>query len=194
MKVVVVKYNSGNTYSVECALKRLGINSLITSSMDEIKSADRVIFPGVGEAKSTMEHLCYHGLDKFIPDLEQPVLGICLGMQLLCSYSEENNTKGMGVFPVKVSRFSASTLTKVPHIGWNSLKYQVPDTAIKKEKSYVYFVHSYFVPLNEYTVATCEYGVEFSAIMKKNNFYATQFHPEKSGIVGENILLEFLNS
>jgi glutamine amidotransferase len=198
MKIVIIKYNAGNIESVNNALNRLGVNAEITADQEKIRTADKVIFPGVGEASTTMEYLRKHGLDKLIVSLKQPVLGICLGLQLMCSHSEENDTKCLGIFDEKVLRFTPNSgeefITKVPHMGWNSisnLKSRIFST--ETENQYVYFVHSYFAGLGEHTIATCNYINKFSAALQKNNFYATQFHPEKSGAVGAKILENFIN-
>ncbi|MEM6965287.1 MAG: imidazole glycerol phosphate synthase subunit HisH [Bacteroidota bacterium] len=194
MKIAIIDYNAGNVQSVQFALERLGVSGFLTSEVHQIQSADKVIFPGVGEANSTMNHLRKLGLDQVIPNLQQPVLGICLGMQLLCSHSEENDTPCLNIIPQRVVRFRPkSKEIKVPHVGWNSI-------VIKKgawmspqlEGEYVYFVHSYFVELGEFTTATTDYVQPFSAALQKDNFYATQFHPEKSGNVGEQILKDFI--
>lgn len=196
MNVVIIKYNAGNIFSVEHALKRVGIQSTVTDNKELILKADKIIFPGVGEASSTMQHLKRTGLDELIPNLKQPVLGICLGMQVMCSHSEEGNVDCLGIFDTEVKRFTPKKHEdKVPHMGWNDLsntKSAIFDNSI--EKQFVYFVHSYYVPLNEYTAATTEYILPFSAALNKNNFYATQFHPEKSGTVGEKILNNFLSN
>jgi glutamine amidotransferase len=197
MNIVIIKYNAGNIESVNNALNRLGINAEITASHDKIKKADKVIFPGVGEASTTMNYLRKHQLDKVIVSLKQPVLGICLGLQLMCSHSEENNTKCLGIFEEKVKRFIPNAgeehITKVPHMGWNAI-YNLNSSlfSTETENQYVYFVHSYYASLGEHTAATCNYIVPFSAALQKNNFYATQFHPEKSGTVGAKILENFL--
>ncbi len=198
MKIVIIKYNAGNIESVNNALNRLNINAEITADPDKIRNADKVIFPGVGEASTTMEYLQKHGLDKLIVSLKQPVLGICLGLQLMCSHSEENNTNCLGIFDEKVIRFipkpGEEFITKVPHMGWNAiinLKSKLFSEEI--ENQYVYFVHSYFAGLGKHTVATCNYINPFSAALQKDNFYATQFHPEKSGTVGAQILENFIN-
>ena len=195
MKVAVIKYNAGNIYSVDYALKRLRIDAVITSDKEQLLKADKVIFPGVGEAATTMEHLHKNNLDTFIKELKQPVLGICLGMQLMCNHSEEGNADCLDIFHVNVKKFSRiSHAEKVPHMGWNT----ITDTnsglfkGFTKEE-YVYFVHSFYVPLNEYTAAQTDYILPFSAALHKDNFYATQFHPEKSGSVGERILRNFLD-
>jgi len=194
MKIAVVKYNAGNIYSVDYALKRLGVEAVITADKDELCSADKVIFPGVGEAGTTMNHLRTNGLDKLIADLKQPVLGICLGMQLMCRYSEEGETDCLGIFDTDVKRFiSTKHEDKVPHMGWNTISLTKSDLfkGFTKEE-YVYFVHSFYVPLNDFTAAQTNYILPFSAALQKDNFYATQFHPEKSGLVGERILKNFL--
>lgn len=197
MNIVIIKYNAGNIESVNNALNRLGVNALITADHEEIKKADKVIFPGVGEASTTMNYLRQNKLDKLIVSLTQPVLGICLGLQLMCSHSEEGDTKCLGIFEEKVKRFIPNPgeefITKVPHMGWNSisnLKSLIFSPEI--EKQYVYFVHSYYASTGEHTAATCNYIVPFSAALHKDNFYATQFHPEKSGTVGAKILDNFL--
>lgn len=194
MNVVIIKYNAGNIYSVDYALKRLGVTPLITANPELIRTADKVIFPGVGEAQTTMHYLQQHQLDRLIRDLKQPVLGICLGMQLMCRHSEEGDTDCLQIFDTDVKRFvPQSHHDKVPHMGWNSLtdvKHPLFDQ--QQEDAFVYFVHSYYVPVNEYTLATTDYIHPFSAALHKDNFYATQFHPEKSGSVGEAILNNFL--
>lgn len=193
MKTVIIKYNAGNVQSVQYALERLGVSYLWTDDEAEIRSADRVIFPGVGEASTAMHYLRQRGLDRLIPALRQPVLATCIGMQLLCRFSEENNTPCLGVFDVEVKRLPARQ-QKVPHVGWNSLHdLQGPLTGGLPENPYVYFVHSYAAPVNPHTVAICHYGEPFSAMMQKDNFYAAQFHAEISGKVGETILENFLH-
>lgn len=196
-KIVIIKYNAGNIESVINALNRLGINAEVTADYDKIRNADKVIFPGVGEASTTMKYLREHKLDELIASLKQPVLGICLGLQLMCSHSEENDTPCLGIFEEKVKRFipepGKEFITKVPHMGWNAitnLKSAVFSEDI--ENQYVYFVHSYYASVGEHTAATCNYIVPFSAALQKDNFYATQFHPEKSGTVGAKILENFL--
>jgi glutamine amidotransferase len=198
MKIVIIKYNAGNIRSVDYALQRLGVSALITGDHDEIRSADRVIFPGVGEASTTMTYLKDHQLDTLICELKQPVLGICLGLQLMCTHSEEWNTPCLGIFPEKVKKFvtnpGESALFKIPHMGWNS----VTDirTSIFKDignEDYFYFVHSYYATTGVDTAAVCDYLVPFSAALQRDNFYATQFHPEKSGKTGARILENFIN-
>ena len=197
MNIVIIKYNAGNIESVNNALQRLGVNAEITGDHDKIKTADKVIFPGVGEASTTMAYLKKEGLDQLIPQLTQPVLGICLGLQLMCRYSEENNTLCLGIFEEQVKRFIPETgmefINKVPHMGWNSisnLKSEIFDPSI--DQQYVYFVHSYYAAVGEHTAAVCNYITPFSAALRRDNFYATQFHPEKSGTVGARILENFL--
>jgi glutamine amidotransferase len=193
MKVVIIKYNAGNIRSVAFALERLGIEYHITDDVEEIKKADKVIFPGVGEANTTMSYLKDRKLDKLIVDLKQPVLGICLGMQLMCKHSEENYTPCLGIFEEEVKLFKPVKHEKIPHMGWNSITLSDSwlDTTLNEQ--FVYFVHSYYVPVNTYTSAITEYIHPFSAAMKKDNFYAVQFHPEKSAEVGEKVILSFIN-
>lgn len=192
MKVILLKYNAGNIQSVSYALERLGADFEITDDTEKIQSADKVIFPGVGEASTTMAYLKNKKLDQVIRNLKQPVLGICLGMQLMCKHSEENDTPCLGIFDEGVKKFQASTEFKVPHMGWNNLA--LTDSWPEKplENNSVYFVHSYYVPVNAFTTAVSDYIVPFSAAMKKDNFYAVQFHPEKSAQAGEQILKSFL--
>lgn len=197
MNVVIIKYNAGNIESVRNALLRLGVDAEITADHQKIRKADKVIFPGVGEASTTMSYLRREGLDLLIPSLKQPVLGICLGLQLMCSHSEEGDTACLGIFDEKVKRFipekGMEFITKVPHMGWNAisnLKSRIFSTEL--EQQYVYFVHSYYASAGEHTAATCNYIVPFSAALHKDNFYATQFHPEKSGVTGSVILRNFL--
>lgn len=194
MKTVIIKYNAGNVQSVRYALDRIGASYIWSDDEAEIRSADRVIFPGVGEASTAMAYLRQAGLDRVIPTLKQPVLGTCIGMQLMCQHSEENDTTALGIFPIPVKRFAAGSL-KVPHVGWNDLyDLRSPLTAGVPENSYVYFVHSYCAPVGPYTVATCAYGQPFSALLQKDNFYAAQFHAEISGDVGQRILENFLKA
>jgi glutamine amidotransferase len=192
MKTIILKYNAGNIQSVAYALERLGVNFEITDDIEKIQSADKVIFPGVGEASTTMAYLRSKKLDQVIPQLNQPVLGVCLGMQLMCNYSEENDTPCLGIFDEPVKKFEATREFKVPHMGWNRLTPTNgwPEAAI--QPCAMYFVHSYYVPVNKFTTAICEYGIPFSAAMKKDNFYAVQFHPEKSAEAGEQVLKSFL--
>lgn len=194
MKIAIIDYNAGNVQSVKFALQRLGVNGILTSDTEEILSADKVIFPGVGEANSTMNHLRKLGLEKVIPRLTQPVLGVCLGMQLMCSHSEENDTNCLNIIPQKVIRFRPrSKEIKVPHVGWNKILVKNGSWISQQvSEKYVYFVHSYFVEVGEFTIATTDYVQPFSAALQKDNFYATQFHPEKSGSIGEQILKDFL--
>ena len=194
MDIVIIKYNAGNIYSVDYGLKRLGVTPLVTDDLERIKKADKVIFPGQGEASTTMQYLREHKLDLLIRELKQPVLGICIGMQLMCSYSEEGNAECLGIFDAEVKRFMPQKHEdKVPHMGWNTLADLKSDLFTDSLKNqFVYFVHSYYVPVTNDTAATTEYIHPFSAAMHKDNFYATQFHPEKSGSVGEQILTNFL--
>jgi glutamine amidotransferase len=192
MKVAVVKYNAGNIQSVSYALERMDIDFEVTAEPEKIRGADKVLFPGVGEASTTMDFLRSGKLDKVITDLKQPVLGICLGMQLLCRHSEENDTKCLGIFDQTVRKFEPTPQLKVPHMGWNSLLKTKDWVGDDLNEKYVYFVHSYYVPVNDYTVAETDYVVPFSAAMRKNNFYAVQFHPEKSAEAGEKILKNFM--
>jgi glutamine amidotransferase len=192
MKVAVVKYNAGNIQSVSYALERMGIEFEVTPDPEKISGADKVIFPGVGEASTTMNYLRATNLDRLITTLKQPVLGICLGMQLLCKHSEENNTPCLGIFDEVVKRFEPLGEFKVPHMGWNSLNGARDWIDADLNEKYVYFVHSYYVPVNHSTVAQADYVVPFSAAMRKNNFHAVQFHPEKSAEAGEQILKAFL--
>ena len=209
MEVAIVQYNAGNIYSVVNALKRLGVTPVVTDSPDELTAADRVLFPGQGE--EAMTYLREHALDRVIRDLRQPVLGICIGQQLMCRHSEEGDTECLGIFPVDVKRFRPEQHEdKVPHMGWNEVdgrgimdngqwimdkgRWKGVDPLMEGlgEHPYVYFVHSFYVPVCEFTTATTDYIVPFSAALHKDNFYATQFHPEKSGAVGERILRNFL--
>lgn len=194
MKVAVVKYNAGNIQSVMNALRRVGVDPVLTDNPVELRKADRVIFPGQGEASHAMEYLQTHGLDQVIKSLTQPVLGICIGQQLMCEHSEEGNVDCLGIFPAQVLRFHPQKHEqKVPHMGWNQLE-NVQDPLLEgiNEGAFVYFVHSFYVPTTDYTIATTNHILSFSSAMRKGNFMATQFHPEKSGGVGERILTNFL--
>ena len=194
MKVAIVKYNAGNIHSVDCALRRLGVEATITAGKELLRTADKMIFPGGGEAKTTMQYLRATGMDELIKNLRQPVLGICLGMQLMCSHSEEGDTDGLGIFDVPVKRFVPKRQEdKVPHMGWNTIN--KTNSALFDgftTEASVYFVHSFYVPVCEFTAAETDYIQPFSAALHKDNFYATQFHPEKSGTVGEHIVKNFL--
>ena len=200
MKIAIIKYNAGNVQSVLYALQRLGIDASVTDDHSEIKSADKVIFPGVGHAASAMDYLKERKLDQLIVSLQQPVLGICLGLQLLCNFSEEGNTKCLGVFDAAVKKFDESVFqnknlvpVKIPHMGWNTITdLSSPLMEGIAEESYVYFVHSYYAELSKETIATTDYIHPFSAAMHKDNFYGVQFHTEKSAEVGETILSNFL--
>ncbi|MBL7833433.1 MAG: imidazole glycerol phosphate synthase subunit HisH [Cyclobacteriaceae bacterium] len=190
--MVLIKYNAGNIQSVSFALERLGVDFTISDDPETITKADKVIFPGVGEASTTMAYLRDRKLDEVITNLKQPVLGICLGMQLMCRHSEENNTPCLGIFDQPVKRFIPETDFKVPHMGWNSLTKVNDWIQPDLENKSVYYVHSYYVPVNNFTSAVTPYTVPFSAAMRKDNFYAVQFHPEKSAEAGQMILKNFL--
>ena len=193
MRVAILKYNSGNICSVRFALERLGIDAIITDNKEELRSADKIIFPGVGEASGAMTYLKAQGLEQMIPDLKQPVLGICLGMQLMCSYSEEGNVKCLNIFDTEVKRFKSDRSNKVPQIGWNTITALNDDLFLGLgEKEYMYFVHSYYAVLSKASIATTNYGMEYSSALRKNNFYGVQFHPEKSGRAGERIVENFV--
>nr|WP_295444400.1 imidazole glycerol phosphate synthase subunit HisH [uncultured Prevotella sp.] len=194
MDVAIVKYNAGNIYSVVNAMKRLGINPILTDDAEMLQKADRVLFPGQGQAKEAMEYLKAHQLDQVIKNLTQPVLGICVGQQLLCRHSEEGDVDCIGIFDVDVKRFKPQKHEdKVPAMGWNELYDLKTDLYKSLSHPYSYFVHSYYVPLCEETIATADYILPYSASLHKDNFYTCQFHPEKSGKVGEQILRNFLD-
>jgi glutamine amidotransferase len=193
MEIAIIKYNAGNVASVMYALDRIGQKYQWTDDEEQIKKADKVIFPGVGEASTAMAYLKEKGLDALIKGLKQPVLATCIGMQLLCKHSEEGNTDCIGVFDVEVKKFVSKDL-KIPHVGWNSIVQKGENPLMKglKEEEFVYFVHSFYAPVNTYTTAICEYVQPFSAMLHKDNFYAAQFHAEISGKAGEQILKNFL--
>lgn len=194
MSIVIIKYNAGNIQSVLYALERIGVEAAVTDDPDKIKAADKVIFPGVGEASTAMQYLRQRKLDMLIKELKQPVLGICLGMQLMCTYSEENDTECLDIFDVTIKRFKTNdSAIKVPQIGWNSI-YNLKTSLFESvpENSFIYSVHSYYAELCDETIATCNYIQPYSAGLKKNNFWGVQFHPEKSANIGEQILKNFL--
>lgn len=194
MKIAIIDYGAGNIASVSTAVERLGFSAHLTMDPKDIEVADKVIFPGVGHAQNAMHQLKLSGLDQLIPALNQPVLGICLGMQLMCSHSEEGNTPALGIFDAPVQRFAGQPGFKVPHMGWNLISPKPNCSLFDKiaEGGYVYFVHSYYVPIMVNTAAMAHYQLPFSAALEKDNFFATQFHPEKSGSLGEQILHNFL--
>ncbi len=196
MKVVLIKYNAGNVQSVLYALERLGVEAELTDEVEKIRAADRVIFPGQGEASSAMAYLKERKLDQVIQEIKQPFLGVCLGLQLLCTHSEENDTDCLGIFPVKVKRFipSAGGQEKVPHVGWNSLENLVKNPLLKDlpDPKFMYYVHSYYAELGEHTLATTTYIHDFTAMLHRDNYWAIQAHPEKSSTLGEKLLENFL--
>jgi imidazole glycerol-phosphate synthase subunit HisH len=200
MTIAIINYDAGNIRSVIFALERLGVQPILTADIEVIRSADKVIFPGQGEASSAMRSLRQRNLDKLIPDLKQPFLGVCVGMQLLCAHSEENDTPCLGVIPQKVLKFSADAGLKVPQVGWNKLKITNLESADSQlsildnqlEKDWFYFVHSYYVEMGAFTTATAHYGGDFSACLRKDNFHAAQFHPEKSSKAGQQLIKNFL--
>ena len=191
MKIVIINYGAGNIQSIMFAIERLGFKAVLSNNPEEIQAADKVIFPGVGEASSAMKKLKESGLDSLIPTLKQPVLGICLGMQLMCKSSEEGNTKGLGIFDVDVIKFTSKV--KVPQMGWNQI-YDLKSDLFKgiPENEFMYLVHSFYAPNCAESIATTNYELEYASALQKDNFYGTQFHPEKSGAVGEKILENFL--
>jgi glutamine amidotransferase len=192
MNVAIIKYNAGNIHSVRLALNRLGVEPIVSDNPEIIEQAEKVIFPGVGEASSALDYLTNKKIVSLLPTLKQPVLGICLGLQLMCRHTEENNTPCLGIFDVEVKKFPPRD--KIPHMGWNTIfKFNSELFKDIKKNSYVYFVHSYFAQLDRNTSANTEYIVTFSSALQKDNFYAVQFHPEKSGKVGEKILNNFLS-
>ncbi|WP_426430380.1 imidazole glycerol phosphate synthase subunit HisH [Winogradskyella sp. HB-48] len=192
MKIVIINYGAGNIKSIQFAFKRLGFEAVLSNNPEDIKAADKVIFPGVGEASSAMQKLKESGLDRLISQLKQPVLGICLGMQLMCKSTEEGNTKGLGIFDVDVKRFSNSV--KVPQMGWNTISNLQSDLFKGiKDKEFMYLVHSFYVEQCQEAIATTTYDVEYASALQKDNFYGVQFHPEKSSLAGEQILRNFIN-
>jgi imidazole glycerol-phosphate synthase subunit HisH len=196
MKIAIINYDAGNIRSVIFALERLGVQPILTADAETIRAADKVILPGQGEASSAMRSLRQRNLDKLIPDLKQPFLGVCVGMQLLCAHSEENDTPCLGVIPQKVLKFSTEKGLKVPQVGWNRLTITNDTTPILNQQlnnDWFYFVHSYYVEMGAYTTATANYGGEFSACLRKDNFHAAQFHPEKSSKAGQQLLKNFLD-
>lgn len=191
MKIVIINYGAGNIQSIKFAIQRLGYEATLSDNAEEIKTADKVIFPGVGEASSAMEKLRVTGLDALIPTLKHPVLGICLGMQLMCKHCEEGDTNGLNIFDVDVVKFDACK--KVPQIGWNQIENLTSDLFKNvNNKEFMYLVHSFYVPLNDEAIATTEYGIKYASALQKDNFYGVQFHPEKSSKAGEQILKNFL--
>lgn len=196
MKIAIIKYNAGNIQSVLYAMERLGVEAEVTDDAEKIRNADKVLFPGVGEASSAMKSLQEKSLDVVIKELKQPVFGICVGMQLLCDHSEENDTKCLGIVPVQVLKFkTADVKIKIPQIGWNNI-YNLQSGLFTgvEEQSFIYNVHSYYAENSEYTIAKCNYGIEYAAAIKKDNFYGVQFHTEKSAVVGDKILRNFIEN
>lgn len=197
MKIAIIKYNSGNVQSVLYALERLGADAELTDDPEKLLAADKVIFPGQGEASSAMRYLKERKLDQLISDIKQPFLGVCLGLQLLCEHSEENDTECLGIFPVKVKKFIPENTQefKVPHVGWNELENLSPNPLLKDlpANPFVYYVHSFYAELSEFTIAQTHYIHDFSAMLHRDNYYAIQAHPEKSGNVGEKLLSNFLS-
>jgi len=192
MRIIIINYGAGNIKSIQFAFKRLGVTAVLSNNVNEIKGADKVIFPGVGEASSAMKMLKESGLDKVIPTLKQPVLGICLGMQLMCNSSEEGNTKGLGIFNVNVKRFSNAV--KVPQMGWNVVSDLKSDLFTDiKEKEFMYLVHSFYAENCQQAIAITDYEIDYAAALQKDNFYGVQFHPEKSSVAGAQLLQNFLN-
>jgi glutamine amidotransferase len=194
VKTVIIKYNAGNIQSVLFALERIGVEASVTDDVEQIEAADKIIFPGVGEASTAMTYLKERKLDQLITSLQQPVLGICLGMQLMCAFSEENNTTCLGIFDERVEKFSSNDQQlKIPQIGWNNIVDLKTDLFKGvNDQSYCYFVHGYYAALGKHTIATANYGLAYSAALKKENFYGVQFHPEKSAAVGEQIIKNFI--
>lgn len=192
MNLVIIDYGAGNIKSIQFAFQRLGVEAVLSNNIDEIMNADKIIFPGVGEASSAMKMLISSGLDKLIPTLKQPLLGICLGMQLMCSFSEEGNTEGLKIFNTSVKRFSGDL--KIPQMGWNTIHHLKSDLFKNiNENEFMYSVHSYYAEVSEETIARNHYGILYAAALQKENFYGVQFHPEKSGVEGEQILKNFLD-
>ena len=195
MSTVIIQYNAGNIQSVLYALERLGVDAIVTDDQEKIKSADKVIFPGVGEASTAMQYLKDRNLDSLIKELKQPVLGICLGMQLMCTYSEENNTDCLGIFNEQVKQFKPENISiKVPQMGWNTITHLQSNLfKLVPEDSYAYFVHGYYASIGEHTIAQTNYIIDYSCALHRDNFYGVQFHPEKSAKVGEQIIQNFLS-
>lgn len=193
-EVAIIKYNAGNVASVMYALDRIGVKYIWTDDERQLRSAEKIIFPGVGEASTAMNYLREKGLDQLIPTLKQPVLATCIGMQLLCKSSEENNATCLGVFDVEIKRFQ-SKIHKIPHVGWNEVTFneEIPLFEGMKKSEFMYFVHSYFAPIVPNTLATCNYIQDFSAMLHQDNFYAAQFHAEISGVAGQTLLQNFVN-